>query len=36
MEILKIAFVALLCMPILYIGFIMFSKLIDEYLNKAK
>ncbi len=36
MGILKIAFVALLCMPILYVGFIMFSKLLDEYMSKVK
>lgn len=31
---LKIIFVALLCMPLLYISFILFNKLVDQVIEK--
>lgn len=36
MEYLEIAFVALLCVPILYVSYIFFSKLVEEFFKKGK
>lgn len=36
MTALKIIFVALLCLPLLYISSILLGKLYDEYVNKLR
>lgn len=36
MTTLKIIFVVLLCMPLLYISFILIGKLMDEYIKNLK
>lgn len=36
MTILKIIFVALLCVPLLYISFFLLGKLIDDYAKKPE
>ena len=36
MTVLKILFVALLCLPLLYISSILLGKLYDEYVKKTK
>ncbi len=36
MTILKIIFVALLCLPLLYISVILLGKLYDEYVKKLR
>lgn len=36
MIVLKIVFVALLCVPLLYLGYVLFEKLFDQYVKNAK
>lgn len=36
MTVLKIIFVVMLCVPLLYISFILVSKLLDEYMKNMK
>ncbi|HML37120.1 MAG TPA: hypothetical protein PKA19_06855 [Bacillota bacterium] len=36
MTVLRIIFVVMLCVPLLYISYILVGKLMDEYLKNAK